>query len=321
MKKARLGFLALFMVSAIGLGMVMSGCESLIGPSDTTTTVKVTTTTTAATSSTTTTATTTPTTIPVTSGEVSGTISWSWTTVATPENHWGTLLVATATVEDINKDTMVAMTIESVAINETSKGYTFTGLTNGTHYYILSFLNVATTEFGDPRTGDFIGMYPTGHMQGTHESVVCPTNEANFSLLDTAEAKKEAGNFHGVVGYNGAPLPNGIIYVRLSQDPSLNVNFMTSAPCIVSGSTTEVLYEIKDVESGDYYVWASLLVGTTETRSFLAGDKAGEYDGNFCVMPDSNMGNWLPKGGLPQLVSHGEGDDEVNITNLGSTMQ
>lgn len=178
MSKRKIGLMALLLVSAIGLGIVMSGCDA-IGPSATTTTLKpaTTTTTTSATTTSTGAGTTTTTTTSTTTTTHAPPYSISGTISSGEAGNWGWGALKATVFNDA--EFMDPTTFEAevlVPTGETSVTFEITGLGNGT-YYLAAALWLGTMDAsGDPPTDSPLGEFSDGYFlplgTGSPEQVV-----------------------------------------------------------------------------------------------------------------------------------------------------
>ena len=331
MKKVIWFLLVLALVSVIGLGILMNGCD--IGPTETTTTVKVTTTvaptsTTTTAGSTTTSSTTTTTFAPPYS--ISGTVSQGstegfWT-------DWGTLMVAVST-DKFNTFVDHGTIFIPIATGETSASFEITGIDPGTtEVYLLSVLYFGKNEAalqGLPPVGSAIGQYADGLMgrfgMGTAEPVTLVHDLTGLNWQTNLSMPSVEATFEGTVTSNTMiSLAPGIntLKVNASTNPddllgSIRYSTIEIVPSPVSPPFNVVKqYKINIGEQGSYYIWATLNVNTPEARAPKPNDQRGEYDDGY--VPSAMLGWHLA--GTSESANIGTPRDVTNEGELQDSL-
>jgi hypothetical protein len=170
--------LALTTIIIVGCSTVQSSstttsstCSTCTTSTTTSTTASSTTTTTTSTTSSSSTSTTeaSTTTTTLVTYSISGTIGWSWGSIASAD-RWGTFFVGITTDESnlLSLSWTRITTYPIVTGDANSKAYTSSSLPAG-NYYILAALFLGTTEArqAGPATGDIVGHYSNGYVPVT----------------------------------------------------------------------------------------------------------------------------------------------------------
>jgi hypothetical protein len=213
-----------------------------------------------------------------------------------------------------------------VATGETSATFEISGLNAG-NYYIAAVLFPGTSEppSGLPAPGATLGEYADGLFSafdiGAPTTIELTSDRTGVSWETNIVMPTLEGSVSGtIINLDTLTLPtdSNVIKVAASTSPGLIPPIYSTTEAVASAETTKS-YSLHIGQQGQYYIWATLFVGTTEARTVPAN---GDYRGEFSdgLVPSGMMGNWMlvtneavsAETGVPEALESA-GDDMTDI--------
>jgi hypothetical protein len=170
-----------------------------------------------------------------------------------------------------------------------------------------------------------LGQYKDGLFeffgQGTAEAVILDHDLTGIDWQTNIAMPTLEGSISGTILHLDTlnlPTDNNVIKVAASTSPGLIPPIYSTTEAVASAETTKS-YSLHIGQQGQYYIWATLFVGTTEART---QPNIGDYRGEFSdgLVPSVMIGTWevvvAPPGvsaktGTPLIIEQA-GDDSTD---------